>query len=85
VRHGKETVAAFFAAHGSAMEVDEFTPLSFAANDTDVLTVVRFRAHARDRQGRGMNLHHFFTFRDGKIAYYRGTEDTAQTEAVLRA
>ena len=32
-----------------------------------------------------MNLHHFFTFRDGKIAYYRGIEDTAQTEAVLRA
>jgi ketosteroid isomerase-like protein len=30
-----------------------------------------------------MNLHHFFTFRDGKIAHYRGTEDTAQTEAVL--
>jgi ketosteroid isomerase-like protein len=23
------------------------------------------------------------TFRDGKIAHYRGTEDTAQTEAVL--
>ena len=26
----------------------------------------------------------FFQFRDGKIAYYRGSEDTAQTEAVLR-
>ena len=31
-----------------------------------------------------MDLHHFFTFRDGKIAYYRGTEDTAQTAAALR-
>ena len=31
-----------------------------------------------------MNLHHFFKFRDGKIAYYRGTEDTAQTAAVLQ-
>jgi ketosteroid isomerase-like protein len=30
-----------------------------------------------------MNLHHYFKFRDGKIAYYRGTEDTAQTESVL--
>ncbi len=30
-------------------------------------------------------LHHFFTFRDGRIAYYRGTEDTEQTAAVLRA
>jgi ketosteroid isomerase-like protein len=31
-----------------------------------------------------MDLHHFFRFADGKITYYRGTEDTAQTEAVLR-
>ena len=86
MRCGKEAVAAFFADHGRVMEVDEFTPLSFAANDTDVLTVVRFRAHARATgKTAEMNLHHFFTFRDGKIAYYRGTEDTAQTEAVLRA
>jgi ketosteroid isomerase-like protein len=31
-----------------------------------------------------MNLHHFFRFRDGKIAHYRGTEDTAQTVTVLQ-
>jgi hypothetical protein len=31
-----------------------------------------------------MNLHHYFKFRDGKIACYRGTGDTAQAEAVLR-
>ena len=37
VRRGKEAVAAFFADHGSAMEVDEFTPLSFAVNDTTYL------------------------------------------------
>jgi ketosteroid isomerase-like protein len=36
------------------------------------------------RQTAAMNLHHFFKFRDGKIAYYRGTEDTAQTQAVLQ-
>ena len=60
-------------------------PSPFAANDTDVLTVVRFRARSR-RTGKSaaMDLHHFFRFRDGKIAYYRGTEDTAQTEATLR-
>ena len=85
VRHGKDAVAAFFEAFGSTMEVEEFTPVSFAANDTDVLTVVRFRARSR-ATGKisAMDLHHYFVFRDGKIAYYRGTEDTAQTEAVLR-
>jgi uncharacterized protein len=85
VRHGKDAVAAFFSDFGSTMEVEEFTPVSFAANDTDVLTVVRFRARSRSTgQTAQMNLHHCFKFRDGKIAYYRGTEDTAQTETVLR-
>ena len=85
VRHGPEAVAEFFTQFGSAMEVEEFTPVSLAANDTDVLSVVRFRARSRATgKTAAMDLHHFFKFRDGKIAYYRGTEDTAQTEAVLR-
>ena len=68
------------------MEVDEFTPLAVAANDTGVLTVVRCRTRSR-RTGKSsaMDLHHFFRFSGGKIAYYRGTEDTAQPEAALRA
>jgi ketosteroid isomerase-like protein len=86
VRHGKDAVAKFFTEFGSAMEVEEFTPVSLAANDTDVHTVVRFRARSRSTgKTAAMDLHHYFTFRDGKIAYYRGTEDTAQTEAVLHA
>ena len=85
VRHGKDAVAAFFADFGSAMEVEEFTPVSVAANDTDVLTVVRLRSRSRATgKAAAMDLHHVFTFRDGKIAYYRGTEDTALTEAVLQ-
>jgi len=85
VRHGQEAVAAFFAEFGSTMEVEEFTPVSIAANDTDVLSVVQFRARSRATgKTAAMNLHHFFKFRDGKIAYYRGTEDTAQTQAVLQ-
>jgi uncharacterized protein len=81
---GKAGVGEFFEAFGSTMEVEEFTPIAFAANDTDVLTVVRFRVKGR-ATGRtaAMDLHHYFKFRDGKIAYYRGTEDTAQTEAVV--
>jgi ketosteroid isomerase-like protein len=31
-----------------------------------------------------VDLHHFFKFRDGKIAYYRSTEDTVQTQAALQ-
>jgi hypothetical protein len=37
-----------------------------------------------------MDIHHWFwfwfrfRFRDGKIYFYRGTEDTAATQAMLR-
>ena len=49
-----------------------------------MLTVIRFRARSRGTgKTAAMDLHHFFRFRDGKIAYYRGTEDTAQTAQVL--
>ncbi len=86
VRHGKGEVVKFFEEFGTAMEVEEWTPLAFAASDDDVHSVVRIRATSR-ATGKSvtMNLHHFFAFRDGKIAYYRGTEDTAQTEEALRA
>jgi ketosteroid isomerase-like protein len=85
VRHGKDAVAAFFEQFGSTMEVEEFTPVSYAVGDSDVLTVVRMRAHNR-ATGKpvAMNLHHQFTFRDGKIAYHRSTEDTAQVEAAFQ-
>ncbi len=85
VRHGKDGVASFFEAFGSTMDVREFSPYAYAANDSEVHTVVHCRATSR-KTGRELDhdLHHFFRLRDGKIAFYRGTEDTAQTEAALR-
>jgi len=84
VRRGKDAVARFFTDFGSAMEVQEFTPFAYAANDTEVHTVVRMRASAR-ATGRTVeqNLHHYFRFTGDKISYYRGSEDTAQTVAAL--
>jgi ketosteroid isomerase-like protein len=85
VRRGHVGVAAFFEGFGSTMEVEEFTPEVFAATDSEVLTIVHLRARVRaSGQSISMDLHHRFTFRDGKIAYYRGTEDTQQTVAALR-
>jgi ketosteroid isomerase-like protein len=81
---GKSGVADFFQAFGSTMTVQHFEPLSFASNGTDVHAVVKFKA-TRTANGRAaeMNLHHWFVFRNGKIAYYRGTEDTAQAESIF--
>ena len=84
VHRGPDGVGAFFTEFGSTMDVDEFTPVTFAGTDTEVLTVVRFagRSKATGRRA-AMDLHHYFRFDEGKIVYYRGTEDTAQTEAAL--
>jgi ketosteroid isomerase-like protein len=87
VRRGKDGVGAFFEAFGNAMDVDDFTPLTFASNaDGDVLTVVRFAVRSRETgKAAKMQLHHWFRFTNGKISYYRGTEDTAITVATLTA
>jgi ketosteroid isomerase-like protein len=83
---GPGEVGHFFAAFGSTMDVEDFTPITLVGDDRDVLTVVHIAGTARSSGRRiEMELHHYFRFRDGKIAYYRGTEDTAQTEAALRS
>jgi ketosteroid isomerase-like protein len=85
-RRGKDEVAKFFEDIGGALEVTEFTPLSFAANDTEVMVLLRFGVTVRATgKPAAMNLHHYWRFRDGKVEYYRGSEDTAQTLAALNA
>ena len=81
---GLADVPAFFKELASTIEVTEFTPLSFAANETDVMAVIRF-GMAVPSTGRAatMELHHWWRFRDGKVCLYRGTEDTAVTAALL--
>ncbi len=86
VHRGKAQVPKFFAALGSSADVLRFEPLTFAANDRDVLVVVRFglRVRATGRAGE-MDIHHWWRFRGGKIAFYRGTEDTALTARLFAA
>ena len=63
----------------------EFTPLSFAANDDEeVMVLLRYGMKANDTGKEATtNLHHFWRFRDGKVEYYRGSEDTALVAATL--
>lgn len=85
VRHGKDAVVDFFQQFGSSMEVEEFTPTTYAANEDSVHTIVRCRAKSRvTGKVADMSLHHYFRFRDGAVCFYRGTEDTFQVEAALK-
>jgi uncharacterized protein len=83
--HGRSEVPSFFEAFGSTMEVEEFTPHTFGTNEDSVFALVHCRARSRATgKVMDMTLHHYFRFQDGKVCYYRGTEDTAQTESALQ-
>jgi ketosteroid isomerase-like protein len=83
-RRGKAEVAQFFADLAGAIDVTEFTVLAIGANETDVMAVIRFGITAKETgHSGGMDLHHWWRFRDGKVNLYRGTEDTALTGALL--
>ena len=85
IHKGKAEVPNFFKALGESVEITEFTPLSFAANETDVMVVTRWSATSpATGKTATMDIHHWWRFRDGKIYLYRGTEDTAQTQNLLR-
>jgi ketosteroid isomerase-like protein len=84
-RVGKDAVTDYFASIGKTIEVLDFTQLSFTANDTEVMVLSQFRMRSR-RSGKeaDMHLHHYWRFRDGKVAYWRGSEDTEQTARMLK-
>jgi ketosteroid isomerase-like protein len=85
VKHGKAEVPTFFAGIAQTGPLTEFTPLSFAGNDEgDVMVFLRY-AFTVTATGKDVatNLHHYFRFRDGKVAYYRGSEDTALIASAL--
>jgi ketosteroid isomerase-like protein len=79
--HGKRTkaeVPEFFQAIGETIDVTDFTVQSITASDTDVMAVIRFGFTVRSTGKSGaMNLHHWWSFRDGEVVLYRGSEDTA--------
>ena len=79
-RRGRDGAASFFGEIGNNVEVADFRPHSFAAGENDVHCLVdwSFRARSTGREAT-MTMHHYWRFSDGKIAYFRGSEDTEQT------
>ena len=84
-RTGKGAVREYFASIGETIEVLDFKQLSFTANDTEVMVLNQFRMRSRKTGKEAtMHLHHYWRFRDGKVAYRRGSEDTEQTATMLK-
>ena len=85
-RTGKAGVASFFSDLANNIEISEFTPHSFAPGENDVHLLVRFafRSIATGREA-SMTMHHYWRIRDGKVDYFRGSEDTELTAQVFAA
>jgi uncharacterized protein len=83
-RTGKTGVASFFGDLANSVEIPEFTPHSFTAGENDVHLLVRWtmRSIANGREA-SMTMHHYWRIRDGKVDYFRGSEDTELTARVF--
>ena len=78
--HGNGEVPRFFKEIGTNVDVTEFDLVSFTSNDTDVVAIVHwaFTVNATGKTA-SMYMQHWWRFADGKIVFFRGSEDTEQS------
>jgi ketosteroid isomerase-like protein len=83
-RTGHEQVAGYFEAFGGAVEVGEFEPQRFICEE-DMVVVLGHYAFRVKSTGKTVDTDwvHAFTLRDGKIARFRGYEDSAAVAAAF--
>jgi len=80
---GKQFAIRFFEALGKECEFPRFEPSGFVASEDAVFCLLTFEVRLK-KNGRSAlyNVMHHFTIANGKVAKWRGTEDTAQTKAI---
>jgi ketosteroid isomerase-like protein len=80
-RHrGHEGVERFFAAIAEALDITEFDIVGMTANESDVVTTVHwtYTVKATGRRA-SMYMQHWWRLADGRIVFFRGSEDSLQT------
>jgi len=83
-RTGHEQVSGYFEAFGGAVEVTQFEPQRFFAQE-DMVVVLGHYSFRVESTGKAVNTDwvHAFTLRDRKIAAFRGYEDSAAVAAAF--
>ena len=81
---GKAEVPQFVKEIASNVKVGEFTLVSVAANETDVMAVIHW-SYTVNATGKTatMYMQHWWRFADGKIVFFRGSEDSEQSAAAF--
>lgn len=82
--NGKSEVPRFFDAIGASVDVEEFEVVGMTSNHTDVVATVHwtYRVKSTGRTA-SMYMQHWWRFADGKIVFFRGSEDTEQSAAAF--
>src|SRR5262245_56060877 len=86
VRKGKDEVRQFFADLDSVAGGKDslFKPMAWGTSENEVFVFIRYEFTASTTGKKAaMNLHHYWRFRDDKVEFFRGSEDTAQLKTVL--
>jgi uncharacterized protein len=84
-RQGRAQVAQFFSDIDQAIEVQQFVPQEFIAQNDRVVVLGHERSRVRST-GRTFEQEwaHVYSLRDGKVVRFRGYEDTAAQVAAFR-
>jgi ketosteroid isomerase-like protein len=81
---GRDAVPGFFAAIAGAVDIERFELIGMTTGEADVVATVRW-AYTVKATGRSteMYMQHWWRFADGRIVWFRGSEDSAQTVAAF--
>ena len=80
----KSDVPRFVKEIASSVEVTEFTLVSIASNETDVMAIIHWTYTVKATgKNAAMYMQHWWRFADGKIVFFRGSEDTEQSAAAF--
>jgi ketosteroid isomerase-like protein len=80
----KSDVPRFVKEIGSNVDVTEFTVVSIASNETDVMAVIHWTYTVKATgKSAAMYMQHWWRFADGRIVLFRGSEDTEQSAAAF--
>ena len=81
---GKHEVPRFFQEIGSNVDVTKFDVVSILSDDQNVIATVHW-SYTVKATGKTatMYMQHWWKFADGKISFFRGSEDTEQSAAAF--
>ena len=81
---GKEDVPRFFKEIAANLDISEFDLVSFTSNETDVVAIVHWTFTVKSTgKTASMYMQHWWRFADGRIVFFRGSEDSAQSAAAF--